>query len=304
MIWNLALIAAAQHPGALCSPTTSAGWVASIESIRGSRTDVPSVLGRDGVPRPLMPAQLICEGDVVRNPAGSSVVLRLRLSRRLITLPPGSPPYRVAAPGWIDRAGNLARNIADAFEGYRQSRNALSTAGVRGSELNCIVSPTSRGRADNYVLAEVPIRISWKCGPGTQAFHVTIRSGGSRREFETNSGLLTLDVLRDCPEACSISVSDHLFRSVVDERLTVLRAEQVPGNFSLAEPSPAVSALAGARLVTREDPWRLLGASLLWKSACDIPAAAIAANLAYGLGDPEMFCEERLASSPRGGDAE
>jgi hypothetical protein len=288
---SLFLVAATGQADPPCTATTSAGWVAALERTRSGGRARPTRTSADGSTHAIESADLLCAGDLIRNPPNSAFIVRLRLGGRELILRPGQPPHRIAPPGWLAAAGDQLGRVLDALGSYAQTRRSLATTGVRGPEGECQVSPAARGLSDNYIVADVPIRIAWNCPDSGREVRATVASRGRVRVLRLSGNVLTLDVARDCPVDCTLVISAAP-GVMARERLIAVPRDRLALEVAQALRSgPAASALEGARLVEGVRPWRLLGASLLWGSACRIPAAAVASSTLYGLQDPERFCE-------------
>jgi hypothetical protein len=68
----------------------------------------------------------------------------------------------------------------------------------------------------------------------------------------------------------------------------------LPSEWRAFPADPLQRALIGARIIAEpiSAGWRLQGMSLLWNSACEVPAAGQMAARLYGAYSPELLCEE------------
>lgn len=292
MLLSLFLAAAADPADPPCTAATSAGWVAGLERTRGGGPARPTRTSADGVTRAIEPADLLCAGDLIRNPADSAFTVRLRLGDRDSTVRPGAPPHRVSSPSWLAAAGGQLGRILDVLGAYPQTRRSLATTGARGADGECRVSPAARGLVDNLVVPDVPIRIAWNCGGPGREVRATLTSRGRVSMLPVAGNVLTLDVARHCPASCTLLISSVDGDVIARERLVVVQRDRLAPELSQALRSgPGAGAMHGARLVEGERSWRLLGASMLWANACGVPAAAVASSTLYGLQDPERLCD-------------
>lgn len=287
------LLASAAPADSPCTVRTNAGWVASLDRV-GVGTSQPTRTNAQGATRPLQRADVLCEGDLIRNPRGSGIVVRMNFGGQLSSLSPGESPHRVTRPNWLSRNFARLQNILGALGSYRQDRRALAPTGVRGPNRGCIVSLSARNRGANYVLADVPVRFAWRCPPGEHGQRAAIVvADGRTQSFNLSADVFAIDVARDCPTSCIVTITSTSSRIILEATLVRIGRDQLPSSFArLSLDDAAVAAAAGVQLVESERPWRLLGASLIWRSACAVPPAAVAAAAIYGVEDPEIFCDD------------
>jgi len=308
MISALTLLATLAEPPPAETPCPTGdvvGWVVTISQTTRSRVrgDPPFVTRTRGTRSLLQSADLLCEGDLVRNPSNSLVLVKLRIGGRASEVRAGAPPFRVERPGWVEWIGDRADSLEEAIRRYNQSRRRLSPTGVRGAGFpvgECITSPLAAEGAENFVATDLKVRLGWMCSKPSAGYVVTIKSGGFTKQQFTVEPLFSFDPALQCTKGCTVSVSPANAPDTVifDAPISVrFRLQGVVRDARSGGDDEAIS--AGVRLIERGSGYGLLGASLLWDRGCTVPAAAVATSELYNLKSPELVCGADANQLPR-----
>ena len=302
MIEAVAMLAGFAAPApavAPCPPAEVAGWVVTIRSAdrTPSRGTAPFVTTPTGARTVLHAADVLCDGDVVRNPSGSALVVKIRIAGKVSELRPGAPPFKIVRPGWLERVTESAQHLFDTVRRYNRSTRSLSPTGVRGAHpLGCTTSPMAADGATNFVTSEVRLRLAWNCPQAGTRYSVTVVTPEATHKLFTDRPQFSLNAKKICPLGCTVSVAplDSPSSNILHAPIRILQPSEVPRDIaSLPEGG------GGAELIEKGPGWRLMGASLLWERGCKVPAAALAARDLYNLKNPEAVCADAPRTSVR-----
>jgi hypothetical protein len=291
----LVLPSAARAQGP-CAPSHEAGWVGRVDLVP-NRQDAPSPhIIRGSASLPVVEGEALCANDLVRNPAGSTRRIWLRVnalgSRELAP----ARDFLVPEPDWMSRLQAFLTPFNNFLGRSRRSLQPASVASTRGNE-GCSFAPANGDLNSNVVAEWGPIYLSWPCAPDQMGpWNVQIISSAGSRSVTALDNMVRIDP-RGCLDSCILRVTQQVTNA---EALT-LHVLIVP---AASAPLPSVlrrrpldsvqRAMIGASMTGgRQRGWQLQGMSLLWQAGCDVPAAGQLAAQDYGANRMEAVCELR-----------
>lgn len=291
----LAALTAAEPASQTCRLERSIGRVDEVIPVARRRGLGPVVTAPGGSPQRVRPDDLLCGGDVVVNPRESGVRVVLRIGSRVVPVEPGrtetvpDPYLRIPFP-------SLPEFIA-AYRKYNADRESLREGVPRGVVAHptvpgttCALIPPAQSRADNLILREHPVYLSWTCGTSQARFTATITTGGSSRTLNLTQPALRLEPRRLCPGTCLVTLQDLSGVAFAQLRLSSVGIDALGKDTALLDTQdPRARALLASRLLDRRQ-WELTGASMLRDQACDFPPAAAAALDIYEARGMDELC--------------
>jgi hypothetical protein len=290
------VLAAAVAPPA-CPTHEQGGVVVAYEASAGPPGRRPFVNGRHGSFTPAA-GQALCRGDSIVNPPGSGIQLQVRLAGgRRRAVPPGSVVDVPAPTAWTSGQDALER-----FERMFGATATESHSATRGDEgWRAMAPPPGTVFA---VAAWGPLTLGWPGGAVAGPWTVVLREGELTRSLRAAGPLVRIDLFRDCPRGCRVSVlgPDGGERMSTNVRLVEEAEAPRPPWISAGRLGPSDLALEGGWLLRgHPDPgWAAEGASMLWTSACGYPGLTGIVEQLYRLRAPADPCAEPADFRPGG----